>query len=79
VQKLNFKLEKYASEIEVFNKKDEELSRLISILQPKKEEVEAKNQDIINMLNQRMSQKAECQIKLNETRETLRETLQSVN
>jgi hypothetical protein len=49
-----------------------------SNLRPEKVLAEKRHENIINLLNQRMSEKAECQIKLNETRDNLRETNQNV-
>ena len=52
---------------------------LFKKLRPEKENAISKHENIISSLNQRMSEKASCQIKLNETRDTLAETNQVVS
>ena len=47
---------------------------VVKLLRPEKKVMETNHENIIRSLNEYMAKKAEVQIKLNETRDTLRET-----
>lgn len=71
---LKEKLSELTKCIQTLHKRDKQLSEEINIMKPEKSALEKKHEDYIQSLNEYMAQKAVCQIKLNETRDTLRET-----
>lgn len=54
------------------------MNKLKNILRPEKSSLEDNHENVIKLLNDQMSHKASSQIKLNETRDLLRELNQNV-
>jgi hypothetical protein len=74
IMSLKQKLNELTKSIQNLLKKDKQLTDEISIMKPEKKSLEIKHENIIKSLNDYMAQKAAVQIKLNETRDNLRET-----